>query len=126
MKKFLKNFQKEYTEEQVTKVCDALDNKLVPLINKNCAKIVKDFFLSDVSTIEFKREKFYHVCFLAKKNYMVHVLNNEGVYDPHFLNSGNALKSALPTKLKNALKVTLEDALIIYEFTIYSYMLKPG
>ena len=125
VKKVLKELPKEYTEEQVTKVCDVLDNKLVPLINKNCAKIVKDFFLSDVSTIEFKREKFCdHVCFLAKKNYMVHVLNNEGVYDPHFLNSGNALKkSALPTKLKNALKVTLEDALIrdwsSSEFTTY-------
>ena len=125
VKKILKELPKEYTEEQVTEVCDVLDNKLVPLINKNCAKIVKDFFLSDVSTIEFKREKFCdHACFLAKKNYMVHVLNNEGVYDPHFLNSGNALKkSALPTKLKNALKVTLEDALIrdwsSSEFTTY-------
>lgn len=104
---------KKWNKTMTDKMCKYLDNTFTKSINENCAKIVKKFFLSDVSTIEFKREKFCVAgVFCAKKNYAVHVLNNEGVFEDKWIHKGWALKkSATPTKLKNAMKMAVETGL---------------
>lgn len=105
---------KDWKREDVDKICQILDDKIIPLVNNNCAKIVKEKFLSDVSTIEFKREKFCGAaCFLAKKHYAVYVLNNEGVSESTWIHKGTAIKqSALPKPIKEFLKLVVETGLL--------------
>lgn len=69
----------KWTKAAVQSYCDYLDAKIVPLINDNCTRVVKDKFWSDFSTIEFKRETMCsHGAFVAKKRYCLLVRNDEG------------------------------------------------
>lgn len=104
----------EWTDDQVTKVCDYLDNDLSVKLNNNCKKICHDIFLSDQCSIEFKREKCASTgLFLQKKNYSVLVYDSEGVRHTHWVHTGNVLKkSSTPKRLKEKMKHIVEYASI--------------
>lgn len=108
--KLLGGVPEEWTEEQIDIVTDYLDNKLTNELNEHCTKIAREFFLTEESYIEFKREKLAQVgLFLARKNYSVLVLNDEGVTRTHWVHKGNYLrKSVTPPRLKKYLKEAVE------------------
>ena len=91
-------------------------------IDKEFQKWFKDTTNSNKCTVYFKREK---ICdagvFLkkkdkdeeAKKNYILHILDNEGVKKPSFKYTGvKFARSTLPMALKNAAKKVVEHLII--------------
>ena len=82
----------EWTDEQITKICDYLDNRLTVDLNNHCIELCKNVFLSDYCSIEFKREKCARLgMFLQKKNYSVLVYDSEGVRQKKWSHTGNIL-----------------------------------
>ena len=114
VKKTLGKIPDKWTVSQTNKVCNVIDNTLTKAINDNCKVIAKKCFLSNDCYIEFKREKFCsHALVCAKKNYMLRVLNNEGVNEVKWVSKGIQIKkSALPFKIKEALRIAVESGLI--------------
>lgn len=104
----------EWTDEQVSKVCEYLDGTLTTRLNDHCKHICENIFLSDFCTIEFKREKCAAVgFFLQKKNYSVLVYDSEGVRQRKWAHTGNVLKkSSTPKKLKEKMRHIVEYASI--------------
>lgn len=104
----------EWNDEQVSKLCDYLDNNLTKKLNEHCKKYCSEAFLTDFCTIEFKREKCARVgYFLQKKNYSVLVYDSEGVRQKKWSHTGNVLKrSSTPKKLKEQMKYLVEECSI--------------
>lgn len=104
----------DWTDEDADKLCNHLDTVIMPQINENCGKIVKNEFWSDVSTIEFKREKLCsHAMFLAPKHYAMRVVNNEGVHCKKWIHRGHCLKKvATPKYIKDHWRKIVEDGAI--------------
>lgn len=102
------------TKEQVQKVVDRLDNWFVPLVNQNCSRLTRDVFLSPLKNIEFKRESFCDVAaFLAKKNYVLHICNLEGVMKEKWKAAGVAIKkNELPPIIKKRLQEIIYSAML--------------
>lgn len=102
----------EWTDEQITKICDYLDNRLTVDLNNHCIELCKNVFLSDYCSIEFKREKCARLgMFLQKKNYSVLVYDSEGVRQKKWSHTGNILKkSTTPKKLKEKMREIVEVA----------------
>ena len=105
----------EWTDDQVSKMCDYLDNNLTKRLNAHCQKFCAEAFFTDYCTIEFKREKCASVgYFLQKKNYSVLVYDSEGVRQRKWAHTGNVLKkSSTPKKLKSKMKYLIEEASIL-------------
>lgn len=104
----------KWTKAAVQKYCDYLDEDIVPLINDNCAKIVKDVFWSEVSTIEFKRETMCsHGAFVAKKRYCLLVRNDEGTPVKKWKYVGLDVKKNEYTKeTKESISKTIETMIL--------------
>jgi DNA polymerase elongation subunit (family B) len=104
----------KWTRAAVQEYCDYLDAEIVPLINKNCERIVKDEFWSDKSTIEFKRETMCsHGAFVAKKRYCLLVRNDEGTPVKKWKYTGLDVKKNEYTKeTKQSLSDTIETMIL--------------
>lgn len=103
----------EFTEENINKLCDILDKDFVPAVNEHCIDITKNYFHSPLKRIEFKRETFCtEGIFLAKKRYILHVRNDEGVYVDKFKYTGvEVKKSEHPKIVKTFLKYIIETSM---------------
>ena len=102
-----------FTEENINQLCDILDNDFVPAVNKHCTYITENHFHSPLKRIEFKRETFCtEGMFLAKKRYILHVRNDEGVYVDKFKYTGvEVKKSEHPQVVKKFLKHIIETSM---------------
>ena len=105
---------RKWTKEAVQEYCDYFDAELIPLVNKHCAKIVKDEFWSDKSTIEFKRETMCsHGAFVAKKRYCLLVRNDEGTPCKKWKYTGLDVKKNEYTKeTKKSISDTIENMIL--------------
>lgn len=108
----------KWTKESVQNYCNYIDNEIVPIINKNCTKIVKDVFWSDFSTIEFKRETMCsHGAFVAKLRYCLLVRNDEGTPVNKWKYVGlSHMKNEYTKEIKDLLKY-LTETMIINKWT---------
>jgi DNA polymerase elongation subunit (family B) len=103
----------EFTEENIAKMCEILDNEFVPAVNEHCWNITQNKLHSPEKRIEFKRET---LCtegvFLAKKRYILHVRNDEGVFVDKFKYTGVEVKKSEHTKeIKSFLKHIIESSM---------------
>lgn len=103
----------DFTEENINQLCDILDKDFVPAVNEHCWDITQNYFHSPLNRIEFKRETFCtEGLFLAKKRYILHVRNDEGVYVDKFKYTGvEVKKSELPQIIKDFLKRIIESSM---------------
>ncbi len=97
-------------DEIFNKIKDYVDHDFQDDINKHCADFLCETFYTDQRRIEFKREKIsMQGDFLAKKHYVVHVLDNEGFRCDKFSYTGvDVKKNELPDTIKNLLKNMIE------------------
>ena len=104
----------EFNQENINQLCTILDKDFVPAVNQHCAEITDKYFHSPLNRIEFKRETFCtEGLFLAKKRYILHVRNDEGVYVNKFKYTGvEVKKSELPEIIKTFLKRIIESSMI--------------
>lgn len=91
-----------------------VDGELQQKLNSHCADFICDRFKTSERRIEFKREK---VCsggdFVAKKRYVLHVLNNEGIDCDKFTYMGvDIKKNELPTEIKKLLCEIVEEGIL--------------
>lgn len=101
------------SHENIKKVCEFLDKEFVPSINDYCFEVVKRDFYSPLKRIEFKRETLCREAyFLAKKHYVLHIINDEGVDVDKFKYTGvDVKKTEIPEKIKDVLKYVIENSL---------------
>jgi len=87
-----------------------IDTKLQEVLNKHVADYICDTFKTDQRRIEFKREKISSEGeYCAKKRYVVHVRNNEGLDCNKFSYTGvDVAKNELPDSIKKLLKECVE------------------
>lgn len=108
------DYDKIWTDDFIAKFCKLIDNKVVPKVNNACKELMLEKFNSPRGDrIEFKREKLNsEAMFFAKKRYMTHTRDDEGVPVNKFSYTGiDVKKNELPTKIKNELSTILEDFL---------------
>jgi len=88
------------------KIKDYADNVFQKDINQYCANFVCEEFHTDQRVIEFKREKLSAQGeFCAKKRYIVHVFDNEGLEQEKWGYTGvDIAKNELPDTIKDLLK----------------------
>lgn len=119
----------KWTNAAVQEYCDWLDENIVPDLNRNCAKIVKEHYWSDFSLIEFKRETLCsHGAFLAKKRYCLYVRNDEGTPVKKWKYVGlDVKKNEYTAATKNSLSEAIETMILedwdSAQFTTYIYAL---
>lgn len=103
----------EFTQDNINQLCEILDKDFVPAVNRHCWKITQEYFHSPSKRIEFKRETFCtEGMFLAKKRYILHVRNEEGVYVDKFKYTGvEVKKSEHPQVVKGFLKHIIEKSM---------------
>jgi DNA polymerase elongation subunit (family B) len=99
--------------ESVREVRGKLDG-IIEKINHNCENTIKFTFGTDISTISFKRELICASgCFVAKKRYVLRVLDNDGEFVDKFKYVGvDIKKNELPSKTKTVLKSVVEGAML--------------
>jgi DNA polymerase elongation subunit (family B) len=99
-------------KEGVKKLCDGLE-KIVEKINDDCKSFIMETFNTDVTTIQFKRETFCASgCFVAKKRYVLHVIDSEGKPVDKFKYVGvDIKKNELPKDIKSMLRLIVEGAM---------------
>ena len=98
----------------VNKIIQFVDGTLQQKLNTHCANFICERFKTSERRIEFKREK---ICsggdFVAKKRYVLRVLNNEGIDCDKFTYMGvDIKKNELPTEIKNLLCEIVEDGIL--------------
>jgi DNA polymerase elongation subunit (family B) len=103
----------EFTEENIQEMCNILDRDFVTAVNEHCWDITQNHFYSPEKRIEFKRETFCtEGMFLAKKRYILHVRNDEGVFIDKFKYTGvEVKKSEHSKKVKGFLKHIIEKSM---------------
>lgn len=99
--------------EDIKKVCTFLDKEFVPVINEYCYEVVKRDFFSPIKRVEFKRETLCKSAYIiAKKHYVLHIVNDEGVDVDKFKYTGvDVKKTELPNSIKDVLKYVIEGSL---------------
>jgi len=95
----------KWTKTNIQKICKELDDNFVNKMNENCFRVTKDIFGSPLKRIEFKRET---LCsegdFIAKKHYVLHLRDLEGLSVDKFKFVGvDVKKNELPFKIKGIL-----------------------
>ena len=87
-----------------------IDTKLQTVLNNHVADFICNTFKTDQRRIEFKREKISSEGeYCAKKRYVVHVRNNEGLDCNKFSYTGvDVAKNELPDSIKKLLKECVE------------------
>ena len=95
----------KWTKGNNQKICKELDDNFVTKMNENCFRITNEIFGSPLRRIEFKRET---LCsegdFIAKKHYVLHIRDLEGLSVDKFKFVGvDVKKNELPSKIKGIL-----------------------
>ena len=95
----------KWTKTNIQKICKELDDNFVNKMNDNCFRITNEIFGSPLRRIEFKRET---LCsegdFIAKKHYVLHIRDLEGLSVDKFKFVGvDVKKNELPSKIKGIL-----------------------
>jgi uncharacterized protein YaaR (DUF327 family) len=92
------------------KIKDFVDNKFQNVLNKHVGDFICNRFKTDQRRIEFKREKISSEGeYLAKKRYVCHVRNDEGLDVDKFSYTGvDVAKNELPNEIKKLLKQCVE------------------
>lgn len=92
--------------QQFSKVKEYVDNVFQVQLNSYCADFICDRFFTDQRRIEFKRQKISAQGeYLAKKHYIVHVYDNEGLPCNKWAYVGVQIKkNQLPDTIKELLK----------------------
>ena len=88
-----------------------VDEKFQKVLNDHVADYVCETFYTPERKIEFKREKISSEGdYLAKKRYVIHVRDDEGVESDKFSYTGvDVAKNELPQRLKDLLKQLVEN-----------------
>ena len=94
-------------KETFEKIKDFVDNVFQAQLNNYCADFICNKFHTDQRRIEFKREKLSAQAeYTAKKRYIVHVYNNEGIDCNKWSYTGVDIKK---NELPESIKKLLED-----------------
>ena len=95
-----------YDKETFAKIKAFVDTKFQNALNNHVADFICDTFKTDQRRIEFKREKISSEGeYCAKKRYVVHVRDNEGLECDKFSYTGvDIAKNELPDSIKKLLK----------------------
>jgi hypothetical protein len=93
-------------KEKFEKIKDYVDNVFQSALNEYCANFICGKFFTDQRRIEFKREKLSAQAeYTAKKRYIVHVYNDEGLDVNKWAYTGvDIKKNELPSSIKNLLE----------------------
>ena len=99
-----------YNKETFTKIKSFVDTKFQNALNNHVADFICNTFKTDQRRIEFKREKISSEGeYLAKKRYVCHVRDNEGLECDKFSYTGvDIAKNELPDTIKKLLKDCVE------------------
>jgi len=99
-----------WTDDNIRKITARLD-EFGNLLNENCFNFIQKYFRSKMRRIEYKRENFASSAeFIAKKNYIMKIIEKEGFIKTEWKTVGLAIKkNELPTVIKDEL------AKIVYE-----------
>ena len=99
-----------YDKETFSKIKTFVDTKFQNALNNHVADFICDTFKTDQRRIEFKREKISSEGeYCAKKRYVVHVRDNEGLECDKFSYTGvDIAKNELPDSIKKLLKDCVE------------------
>jgi DNA polymerase elongation subunit (family B) len=102
-----------FTKENIQKISKKVD-KFVDKVNEYCDEICENYFHSPLKRIEFKRETFCtEGAFVAKKRYVLHVRDDEGVPVDKFKYTGvDIKKTELPSEIRDVLKEIVEGMLV--------------
>jgi hypothetical protein len=94
-------------KENFEKIKDYVDNHFQKQLNDYCADFICNKFYTDQKRIEFKREKLSAQAeYTAKKRYIVHVYNDEGLDVNKWSYTGVDIKK---NELPNSIKKLLEE-----------------
>jgi hypothetical protein len=94
-------------KENFEKIKDYVDNVFQKKLNDYCAEFICNKFYTDQKRIEFKREKLSAQAeYTAKKRYIVHVYNDEGLDVNKWSYTGVDIKK---NELPNSIKKLLEE-----------------
>ena len=94
-------------KEKFEKIKDYVDNTFQKKLNNYCAEFICKKFYTDQRRIEFKREKLSAQAeYTAKKRYIVHVYNDEGLDVNKWAYTGVDIKK---NELPNSIKKLLEE-----------------
>ena len=99
-----------YNKETFAKLKGFIDTKFQDLLNNHVADFICNTFKTTERRIEFKREKISSEGeYCAKKRYVVHVRDNEGLECDKFSYTGvDVAKNELPDSIKKLLKECVE------------------
>ena len=99
-----------YDKETFNKLKTFIDTKFQDLLNNHVAEFICDRFKTGERRVEFKREKISSEGeYCAKKRYVVHVRDNEGLECDKFSYTGvDIAKNELPDTIKKLLKECVE------------------
>jgi hypothetical protein len=112
-------------KEVFEKIKDFVDNTFQEQLNSYCADFICNKFKTDQRRIEFKREKLSAQGeYTAKKRYIVHVYNNEGIDCNKWAYTGvDIKKNELPESIKKLLEECVQG-LIEFDWDNTKYQQK--
>jgi len=102
----------QFTRTQIKAITKELDVFVIDT-NKFCNTLSKEKLYSPLQRIEFKRETFCtEGAFLAKKRYILHMVDDEGARVDDFKYTGvDVKKTELPEEIRDSLKHIIENSM---------------
>jgi DNA polymerase elongation subunit (family B) len=102
----------KWTKKNIKKVCKVVD-QFTEKLNTFCKDIITKELHSSLQCIEFARESFStEADFLAKKKYVLHIRDDEGISVDKFKYTGvDVKKNEIPETIKNILREIIEGGI---------------